>query len=43
MDKNNIIIDGDNKKEIIVNDEWVFEKKVNDDNPNWTLIESKSN
>ncbi len=43
MDKDNIIIDGDNKKEIIVNDEWVFEKKVNDNNPNWTLIETKSN
>ena len=43
MDKNNKIIDGDNKKEIIVNDEWVFEKKVNDNNPNWTLIETKSN
>ena len=43
MDKDNIIIDGDDKKEIIVNDEWVFEKKVNDNNPNWTLIETKSN
>ncbi len=43
MDKNNLIIDGDNKKQILVNDEWVFEKKVNDNNPNWTLIETKSN
>ena len=43
MDKNNEIIDGDKQKEIIVKDEWVFEKKVNSDSPNWTLIETKSN
>jgi len=42
LDKNNEIIDGDNKKEILVKDEWVFEKKINDNNPNWTLIETKS-
>ena len=29
-------------KEIIVNDEWVFERKIDDQNPNWTLIETKS-
>ena len=43
MDKNDEIIDGDTEKEIIVHDEWVFEKKSKDNNPNWTLIETKSN
>ena len=43
MDKNDKIIDGDTKKEILVYDEWVFEKKAKDDNPNWTLVETKSN
>ena len=43
IDKNDEIIDGDNEKEILVKDEWVFEKKINDDNPDWTLIETKSN
>ena len=42
MDKHEQIIDGDNKKEIIVKDEWVFERKIEDQNPNWTLIETKS-
>jgi len=43
MDKNDEIIDGDAEKEITVHDEWVFEKKSKDNNPNWTLIETKSN
>ena len=43
MDKNDQIIDGDTKNEILVKDEWVFEKKINDNNPNWTLVETKSN
>ena len=43
MDKNDQIIDGDTDNEILVKDEWVFEKKINDNNPNWTLIETKSN
>ena len=43
MDKNDEIIDGDNKNEILVKDEWTFEKKIKDNNPNWTLIETKSN
>ena len=43
LDKNNEIIDGDNVNEIVVRDEWVFEKKINDITPNWTLIETKSN
>ena len=42
MDKNDEIIDGDTGKEILVKDEWVFEKKIKDQNPNWTLIETKS-
>ena len=43
MDKNNKIIDGNMEKEIIVKDEWVFERKINYKNPNWTLVETKSN
>ena len=42
MDKNDKIIDGDTNKEILVKDEWVFEKKIKDQSPNWTLIETKS-
>ena len=42
MDKNEKIIDGDTDKEILVKDEWIFEKKIKDKNPNWTLIETKS-
>ena len=42
MDKDKKIIDGDIDNEIIVKDEWVFEKKINDKNNNWTLIETKS-
>ena len=42
MDKNDQIIDGNSEKEIIVKDEWVFERKIKDNNPNWTLIETKS-
>ena len=43
MDKNNKIIDGNMEKEIIVKDEWVFERKINYKNLNWTLVETKSN
>ena len=42
MDKNDEIIDGNSDNEILVKDEWVFEKKIKDNNPNWTLIETKS-
>ena len=42
MDKNEKIIDGDTDKKILVKDEWIFEKKIKDQNPNWTLIETKS-
>ena len=37
-DKNGKIIDGDSEKEILVKDEWVFERKINQNNHNWTLI-----
>ena len=43
MDKNDQIIDGDTENEILVKDEWVFEKKINDNNPNWMLVETRSN
>ena len=43
MDKNDQIIDGDTENEILVKDEWVLERKINDNNPNWTLVETKSN
>ena len=43
MDKNDEIIDGNSENEILVKDEWVFERKIKDNNPNWTLIETKSN
>ena len=43
LDKNGKIIDGDKEKEILVKDEWIFERKINENNPNWTLIETKSN
>ena len=42
IDKNEKIIDGDNKEAILVKDEWVYERKIKDENPNWTLIETKS-
>ena len=43
LDKNDKIIDGNSENEILVKDEWVFERKINDNNPNWTLVETKSN
>ena len=42
-DKNDEIIDGNNENEILVKDEWVFERKINNNNLNWTLVETKSN
>lgn len=41
-DKTENIIDGDINEEILVKDIWVFERKTNDVNPNYTLIETKS-
>ena len=43
LDQHGKIIDGDKEKEILVKDEWIFERKINENNPNWTLIETKSN
>jgi predicted lipid-binding transport protein (Tim44 family) len=42
MNKDSNVIDGDQDNEILVNDEWVFERKINSKNPNWILIETKS-
>ena len=42
MDKDKKIIDGDKDNEILVKDEWVFERKINTNNQNWVLIETKS-
>ena len=42
IDQNEKIIDGDMNKEILVKDEWIFERKIKQENPNWTLIETKS-
>ena len=42
MDKDKKIIDGDKDNEILVKDEWVFERKINTNNKNWVLIETKS-
>ena len=43
MDKKDQIIDGNTENEILVKDEWVFERKINVNDPNWTLVETKSN
>ena len=43
LDKNDKVIDGNSENEILVKDEWVFERKIRDINPNWTLVETKSN
>ena len=42
MDNDKKIIDGDKDNEILVKDEWVFERKINTNNNNWVLIETKS-
>ena len=42
MDKDKKIIDGDKDNEILVKDEWVFERKIDTNNKNWVLIETKS-
>ncbi|MDC1357213.1 hypothetical protein N8310_06465 [Pseudomonadota bacterium] len=42
MDKNDDLIDGNMDKEIVVKDEWVFERKINYKNPNWSLVQTKS-
>tara|TARA_A100001015_G_scaffold248397_1_gene285784 strand:+ start:205 stop:834 length:630 start_codon:yes stop_codon:yes gene_type:complete len=42
MNKDNKVIDGDKDNEILVKDEWIFERKNNSNDPNWVLIETKS-
>ena len=42
MNKDSKVIDGDKDNEILVKDEWVFERKINSNNPNWILVETKS-
>jgi predicted lipid-binding transport protein (Tim44 family) len=42
MNKDSKVFDGDKDNEILVKDEWVFERKINSDNPNWVLVETKS-
>jgi len=42
INKDSKVIDGDKDNEILVKDEWVFERKINSDNPNWVLVETKS-
>jgi predicted lipid-binding transport protein (Tim44 family) len=42
IDKDKTIIDGDKDNEILVKDEWVFERKINTNDHNWVLIETKS-
>jgi predicted lipid-binding transport protein (Tim44 family) len=42
MDSDDKIIDGDNDKEVLVKDEWIFERKIKSENLNWILIETKS-
>ena len=42
INKDGKVIDGDKDNEILVKDEWVFERKINSDNPNWVLVETKS-
>ena len=42
MNKDGKVIDGDKDNEILVKDEWVFERKINSNNPNWVLVETKS-
>ncbi len=41
-DQNDNIIDGDLHKEILVKDVWIFERKINNSDPNWKLVETKS-
>ena len=41
-DKDDNLIDGDLNKQILVKDIWVFERKIDYTNQNWTLIETKS-
>ena len=39
-DKKGKIIDGDQKKSILVKDLWTFEKKIQSKDLNWILVET---
>ena len=39
-DKEGKIIDGDQKKSILVKDLWTFEKEIPSKNLNWILVET---
>ena len=41
-DKNNKIIDGDQKKSILVKDLWTFEKEIKSKDLNWKLVETSN-
>lgn len=41
-DKNDKIIDGDQKKSILVKDLWTFEKKIQSKDINWKLVETSN-
>jgi predicted lipid-binding transport protein (Tim44 family) len=41
-DKKGKIIDGDQKKSILVNDLWTFEKKIQSKDLNWILVETSN-
>ena len=40
QDKNGTIIDGDQKKSILVKDLWTFEKNIQSNDVNWILVET---
>ena len=39
-DQKGSIIDGDQKKSILVKDLWTFERKIQTDDLNWKLVET---
>ena len=41
-DKKDKIIDGDQKKSILVKDLWTFEKKIQSKDLNWILVETSN-
>lgn len=41
-DKNNVIVDGDPKSVIVVTDFWTFSRKIQNNNPNWILVATRS-
>ena len=39
-DKDNVIIEGDPRHEVEIDDHWVFTRDLRSNNPNWTIIET---